>query len=228
MVNFPRSVSERQRSAEFIWEWNVSERSNGSGTNSLPANSWCLVTHRLRLVKNLKNCVLNSRWKRSRRAFQRHKQKSVSCHRATQTGVSLHSDDFTHWLTSIHSCLFCPFTKPWTSEETFWLHVAFLHHHFSFYFTRTFLSFHFCLIIRILLSQTRDSHKERTKHAEDGLQGSLFDSNKYWECGFGCVWWWSMETGRGCLGYWVTEEDAVRNEGLRGILQQMEKKMLVG
>lgn len=113
-------------------------------------------------------------------------------------------------------------------SETFWLHVAFLHHHFSFYFTWTFLSFHFCLIIRILLSQTRDSHKERTKHAEDGLQGSLFDSNEYWECGFGCVRWWSMETGRGCLGYWVTEEDAARNEGLRGILQQMEKKMLVG
>lgn len=95
-----------------------------------------------------KLCFKHSRWKRSHRVFQRHKQKSVSCHRVMETGVSLCSDDLSHtyWLTSIHSCLFCPFTKPRTSlRDTFWLHVAFLHHDFSFYFTWTFLSFHFCV-----------------------------------------------------------------------------------
>lgn len=170
-----------------------------------------------------KLCVKHSRWKRSRRAFQRHKQKSVSCHRATQTGVSLHSDDFTHWLTSIHSCLFCPFTKPWTSERNLLVTCGVFASSF-------FVLLHVDIFVFSFLSNHQNTFvtNQGFAHAEDGLQGSLFDSNEYWECGFGCVRWWSMETGRGCLGYWVTEEDAARNEGLRGILQQMEKKMLVG
>lgn len=91
-------------------------------------------------------------------------------------------------------------------RDTFWLHVAFLHHHFSFYFTWTFLSFHFCLIIRILLSQTRDSHKERTKHAEDGLQGILG------------MWFWLrtvMEYGDGERLPWILGDRGRRSEERR-------------
>lgn len=167
MVNFPRSVSELQRSAEFIWEWNVSERSNGSGTNSLPANSWCLVTHRLRLVKNLKNCVLNTadenvhaeRFKGTNKSLwavtERRKQEFHCTVTTSLTDSLLFILAFSVRLPN-HERL----------SETFWLHVAFLHHHFSFYFTWTFLSFHFCLIIRILLSQTRDSHMQRTVYKD--------------------------------------------------------------
>lgn len=67
-----------------------------------------------------------------------------------------------HSLTHIHSRLFCPFTKPWTSlRDTFWLHVAFwflvlLH-------VDIFIFSFLCLIIRILLSRTSASYKEQTQ-----------------------------------------------------------------
>lgn len=127
MVNFPRRVSERQRSAEFIWERNVSERSNSSGTNSPTANSWCLVTHRLQLVKNLKT--------------QQMKTFTPSVSKA-QTNVCDANRSFTaQW--RLHSFFSVRLPNHERLRETFWLHVAFLHHHFSFYFTWTFLSFRF-------------------------------------------------------------------------------------